>query len=61
MLMFSFQARWIPAASGPIDLDALDDYLMSDRTRRRMWLSDLDGFLTGIAVVQVIPPVNGYR
>jgi uncharacterized protein len=37
--------------SGPIDLDALDDYLMSDRAPDdSMGLSDLDGFLTGIVV-----------
>ena len=36
---------------GPIDLDALDDYLMSDRAPDdSMGLSDLDGFLTGIVV-----------
>jgi uncharacterized protein len=38
-------------ASGPIDLDALDDYLMSDHAPdNSMGLSDLDGFLTGIVV-----------
>ena len=37
--------------SGPIDLDALDDYLMSDHAPDdSMGLSDLDGFLTGIVV-----------
>jgi len=37
--------------SGPIDLDALDDYLLSDRAPDdSMGLSDLDGFLTGIVV-----------
>src|ERR1700761_1719491 len=37
--------------SGPIDLDALDDYLMSDHAPdNSMGLSDLDGFLTGIVV-----------
>ncbi len=37
--------------SGPIDLDALDDYLMSDHSPDDcMGLSDLDGFLTGIVV-----------
>jgi uncharacterized protein len=37
--------------SGPIDLDALDDYLMSDHAPdHSMGLSDLDGFLTGIVV-----------
>ena len=36
---------------GPIDLDALDDYLMSDHAPDdSMGLSDLDGFLTGIVV-----------
>jgi uncharacterized protein len=36
---------------GPIDLDALDDYLMSDHAPDDcMGLSDLDGFLTGIVV-----------
>ncbi len=34
-----------------VDLEALDDFLMSDRApSERMMLSDLDGFLTGIAV-----------
>ena len=37
--------------SGPIDLDALDDYLMSDHAPdNSMGLSDLDGFLTGVVV-----------
>ena len=37
--------------NGSIDLDALDDYLMSDHAPDdRMGLSDLDGFLTGIVV-----------
>ena len=37
--------------SGPIDLDALDDYLLSDGAPGdSMGLSDLDGFLTGIVV-----------
>jgi uncharacterized protein len=37
--------------SGPVDLDALDDYLMSDHAPDdSMGLSDLDGFLTGIVV-----------
>jgi len=41
----------IPSPLGPIDLDALDDYLMSDRAPDdSMGLSDLDGFLTGIVV-----------
>src|SRR6478752_50019 len=40
-----------PPLSGLIDLDALDDYLMSDHAPDdSMGLSDLDGFLTGIAV-----------
>jgi uncharacterized protein len=35
----------------PIDLDVLDDYLMSDHAPDdSMGLSDLDGFLTGIMV-----------
>ena len=34
-----------------VDLDTLDDFLMSDRApSESMMLSDLDGFLTGIAV-----------
>jgi uncharacterized protein len=37
--------------TGLIDLDALDDYLMSDHAPDdSMGLSDLDGFLTGIVV-----------
>ena len=37
--------------SGPIDLDALDDYLISDHAPDNgLGLSDLDGFLTGIVV-----------
>jgi uncharacterized protein len=37
--------------SGPIDLDALDQYLMSDHAPDdSMGLSDLDGFLTGVVV-----------
>jgi uncharacterized protein len=36
---------------GPIDLDELDDYLMSDHAPDdSMGVSDLDGFLTGIVV-----------
>jgi len=36
---------------GPIDLDKLDDYLMSDHAPDdSMGLSDLDGFLTGVVV-----------
>jgi uncharacterized protein len=37
-------------AAGPVDLDALDDFLMSNRAPEdSMGLSDLDGFLAGIA------------
>ena len=37
--------------NSPIDLDALDDYLMSERAPDdSMGLSDLDGFLTGVIV-----------
>ena len=37
--------------AGPADLDAIDDFLMSDRAPEDgMGLSDLDGFLTGIVV-----------
>src|ERR1700693_2366497 len=41
-----------------IDLDALDDYLLSDHAPGDMMgLSDLDGFLTGIVVgPELIPP-----
>ena len=40
----------IPLA-GPVDLDALDAFLISDRAPEEgMSLSDLDGFLTGVAV-----------
>ena len=40
----------IPLA-GPVDLDALDDFLLSDRAPEDgMGLSDLDGFLTGLVV-----------
>ena len=36
--------------AGPVDLDALDAFLMSDRApEQSMGLSDLDGFLAGIA------------
>jgi uncharacterized protein len=44
--------------NGPIDLDALDDYLMSDLAPdESMGLSDLDGFLTAIVVgPELIPP-----
>ena len=47
--IFGMEESMIP--SGPIDLDALDDYLMSDHAPEgSMGLSDLDGFLTGIVV-----------
>jgi uncharacterized protein len=37
--------------AGPVDLDARDDFLMSDGAPEDgMGLSDLDGFLTGIVV-----------
>ena len=37
--------------AGPVDLDALDAFLLSDRAPEgSMGLSDLDGFLTAIAV-----------
>src|SRR6478672_3714890 len=37
--------------NGSIDLDALDDYLVSDHAPdNSMGLSDLDGFLTGVVV-----------
>ena len=40
----------VPQA-GPVDLDALDAFLMSERAPEEgMGLSDLDGFLAGIAV-----------
>ena len=40
-----------PPFERPIDLDALDDYLMSDHAPDdSMGLSDLDGFLTGVIV-----------
>ena len=44
--------------NGTIDLDALDDYLMSDHAPdNSMGLSDLDGFLTGVVVgPELIPP-----
>ena len=46
------------SSAGPIDLDALDDYLMSDHAPDdSMGLSDLDGFLTCIAIgPELIPP-----
>jgi uncharacterized protein len=40
----------IPQA-GPVDLDALDAFLLSDRApEESMGLSDLDGFLTGMVI-----------
>jgi uncharacterized protein len=44
--------------SGPIDLEALDQFLMSDASPEDcMQLSDLDGFLTGIAIgPEPVPP-----
>jgi uncharacterized protein len=44
--------------TGSIELDALDDYLMSDLAPgESMGLSDLDGFLTAIVVgPELIPP-----
>ena len=47
----------LPTAD-PIDLDALDDYLMSDHAPDdSMGLSDLDGFLTGLVIGPgLIPP-----
>jgi uncharacterized protein len=44
--------------NSPIDLDALDEYLMSDHAPDdSMGLSDLDGFLTGVVVgPELIPP-----
>jgi uncharacterized protein len=40
-----------PFPAGPVDLEALDQFLMSDASPEDcMQLSDLDGFLTGIAV-----------
>ena len=46
------------SSSGPIDLDALDDYLMSDHAPDdSMGLADLDGFLTGVVIgPELIPP-----
>ena len=44
--------------NGVVDLDALDEYLMSDHAPDdSMGLSDLDGFLTGVVVgPELIPP-----
>jgi uncharacterized protein len=40
-----------PFPAGPVDLEALDRFLMSDASPEDcMQLSDLDGFLTGIAI-----------
>ena len=40
-----------PFPAGPVDLEALDQFLMSDSSPEDcMQLSDLDGFLTGIAI-----------
>jgi uncharacterized protein len=40
-----------PSPAGPVDLEALDQFLMSDASPEDcMQLSDLDGFLTGIAI-----------
>ena len=37
--------------AGPVDLEALDQFLMSEASPENcMQLSDLDGFLTGIAI-----------
>src|SRR4029077_20912920 len=43
---------------GPIDLERLDEFLASDRAPAEcMQLSELDGFLTGVAVgPELIPP-----
>ena len=47
--------------NSPIDLDTLDDYLMSDHAPDdSMGLSDLDGFLTGVvAGPELICRVSG--
>jgi uncharacterized protein len=48
-----------PPPASPIDLDALDDYLMSDLSpNESMGLSDLDGFLTGIVVGPELIPAS---
>jgi uncharacterized protein len=49
--------------NGSIDLDALDDYLMSDHAPDdSMGLSDLDGFLTGVVVgPELITPSEWLR
>ena len=37
--------------AGPVDLEALDRFLMSEASPENcMQISDLDGFLTGIAI-----------
>jgi len=45
-------SEWeIPVRDADADLDALDEFLISDRSPPdSMMLSDLDGFLTGIAI-----------
>jgi uncharacterized protein len=47
-----------PPPAGPVDLEALDQFLMSDASPEDcMQLSDLDGFLTGIAIgPEPVPP-----
>ncbi|SFS16043.1 uncharacterized protein SAMN05421771_2833 [Granulicella pectinivorans] len=47
-------------AAGGVDLDALEELLESDATPETcMWLSELDGFLTGIAAgPERIPPAE---
>ena len=47
-----------PPPAGPVDLEALDRFLMSDASPEDcMQLSDLDGFLTGIAIgPEPVPP-----
>src|SRR5215211_8396661 len=49
--------------AGPVDLDVLDAFLMSDRAPEgSMGLSDLDGFLTGVVVgPEVIMPSEWTR
>ena len=50
-----------PHAAGPVDLDALDAFLLSDRAPEEcMGLSDLDGFLAGIAAgPELVTPGDG--
>ena len=47
-----------PPPADPVDLEALDRFLMSDASPEDcMQLSDLDGFLTGIAIgPEPVPP-----